>query len=104
MSHRRIGPWYCPESVTEHNLRLVSLVGERDFKLYKVVYNLIVTAAILGMAMFAVSEGAEATTIGTIAIAGILVTNGVSLAEWLAVKQALEEINHELNGDSEDDR
>jgi hypothetical protein len=85
--------WYCPESVTEHNLTLVEIMGERDFKRFKAFYNLLVTAAILGMALFAIREGADPTAVGTFAIAGILTVNGVSLAEWLAVKQELSNRN-----------
>lgn len=81
--------WYCPRTVTEHNLLLVDLMGEREFKWMKAVYNVIVSALILAIAAYAILEGAEPTTIGTLAIAGILVVNGFSLSEWLAVKAEL---------------
>lgn len=79
-----------PRTVTEHNLVLVELMGERDFKLLKAVYNLVVSAAVLGMAILAIVEGAEPTTIGGLAIAAILVVNGFSISEWLAVKAELQ--------------
>lgn len=94
------GTWYCPESVLDYNLVLVDLMGERDYKRFKIVYNLIVTVTILVISGFAINEGAEPTTIGAMAIAGILVVNGVSLSEWLAVRH---ELNHRKRIDERED-
>lgn len=80
----------CPQSVLDHNLTLVQLMGESEFKRFKAAYNLLVSVGILAIAVVAIEEGAEPTTIGGLAIAGLLTVNGVSLAEWLAVKQELQ--------------
>lgn len=85
--------WYCPRTVTEHNLLLVEMMGEREFKWMKAAYNVIVSALILVIGGYAILEGAEPTTIGSLAIAGILVVNGFSLSEWLAVKAELNRRN-----------
>jgi len=89
-----------PRTVTEHNVVLCEIMGERDFKLLKAVYNLVVSAAILAMAILAILEGAEPTTIGGLAIAGVLVVNGFSVSEWLAVKA---ELNRRQQSQPEDD-
>jgi hypothetical protein len=76
-------------------------MGERDFKLLKAAYNLVVSAAVLGMAILAIIEGAEPTTIGGMAIGAILVVNGFSISEWLAVKAELN--RREQHSSSEND-
>jgi hypothetical protein len=62
----------------------------RGFKLFKSVSNLLISAAVLAMAWVAIQGGAEPTTMGGMAIAAVLVFNGFSISEWLAVKSELQ--------------
>jgi hypothetical protein len=63
---------------------------KREFKLFKSVSNLLISAAILAMAWVAIQDGAEPTTIGGMAIAAVLVVNGFSISEWFAIKSELQ--------------
>lgn len=88
MSYER--PVIVPRTVTENNLLLVNWMGERRFKQFKLAQSTIVSAFILVIGAYSIFEGADPSTIGGLTIAGILVVNGVSLGEWLAVRQELQ--------------
>jgi hypothetical protein len=61
----------------------------------KVVRAIVTNILVVGIAFYVVGSGADATVIGTTAISALALLNGIEVSEWIAAKQALEELDLE---------
>lgn len=66
-----------------------------NLKVWKVIKNLVVSLAIIGFAIFSVSEGADPLQVFTLASIVLALVNGMELSEfyaaWAEVQSATED-------------
>ena len=65
----------------------------------KVFEGILANLVLAGLAWFLVSNGADPTIIGSLAIAVLAALNGISLSEYLAARQAIRETDLEVSDD-----
>lgn len=89
-------PWYCSDSLVDAYREIEARGGNLTMlKHLKVVRAIVTNILVVGIAFYVVGSGADATVIGTTAISALALLNGIEVSEWIAAKQALEELDLE---------
>lgn len=95
-------PWYCNDRLTEDYRRVHREGGDlKMLKALKIVRAIVVNLGMIGIAALALTEGAEATIVGSIGLVSLAAYNGVEIVDYTALAQALLEVSGE--GDDADD-
>jgi len=98
-SHR---PWYCSDTLTDAYREIEERGGDlRLLQHLKVVRAIVTNLLVAAVAGFAITEGGDPTLIGGAAVVSLALLNGIEISEWLAAKQALEELDLEQQEDRE---
>jgi len=101
LAHR---PWYVIDELCDDYLTVAENGGDlRMLQLLKVIRGLTLNFLVVVVAFLALSEGADATLIGTTALISLALVNGVEAVDFLAAKQALAEAT-DTTSDGDDDR
>ena len=102
MSTKQKRPWYCNDGLVDDYRKIQNSGGDlRMLQSLKVIRNTI-TNIVLGVVIFyAILQGADPTLVGVLGLAAFVAINGIDISEWLAAKQALEEIGTEDKGDDD---
>jgi hypothetical protein len=98
MSTKSTPVWFCPREVIDHNLQLAR-IAHMDIRKLKAIKALTVSLAILITALVGIDSGGDPTTISWLALAGLLLVNGIEVGELLAVLAAAHEDT--TDGDTE---
>ena len=86
-------PWYCNDDLVDTYRQIQQNGGDLNMLRVLKVIRAIITNLLVGVVIiYAILEGADPTLVGVLGLAAFVVINGIDLSEWLAAKQALEEI------------
>jgi uncharacterized membrane protein len=69
------------------------------YRSLKVLRGIIVNIGIIGLAIYALMQGAEPTVIGTLALLTLAGYNGLEMSDYAALMQAYQEIQSDNGGD-----
>lgn len=98
----RARPWYCSDTLVESYKQIESSTGKlRMLQALKVIRAIILNFLVLGGGIFFVSRGGDPTLLGVGTIITLALLNGIEVSEWVAAKQALQELD-QMNNDDED--
>jgi hypothetical protein len=93
---RRSRPWYCNDRLTDDYVRVHAEGGDlMMLKSLKILRAIVVNIGIVAIAMYALLEGADATIIGGIGLFSLAAYNGVEIADYGALTQAIVEVSQE---------
>ncbi|MDQ2053252.1 hypothetical protein [Halobellus sp. H-GB7] len=97
-------PWYAPDALIDDYKNSLRDGGDlRMYRSLKVIRGIIVNLGIIGLAIYALIQGAEPTIIGTFALLTLAGYNGLEMSDYAALVQAYTEIQREGGTDSSDD-
>jgi hypothetical protein len=87
-------PWYCSDTLVEAYKSLESTQGNLKMLQYlKIFRGLVLNLLVGGFGTFAITEGGDPTVIAVLTITALGLLNGIEVGEWIAAKQALDEID-----------
>jgi len=91
-------PWYCSDTLVDAYKRIDRTGGDlRMLQHLKVVRAIVTNVLVAAVAAYSIMEGGDATLIGSTAVAALALLNGIEVGEWIAAKQAIEELDREQN-------
>jgi len=93
MSVRR-RPWYISDRLCSRYTSIAANGGDVvAMQTLKIIEGIVANIVLAALAVFFVDAGADPTIIGTGTLTVLGILNGVSLSEYLAARQALEEVD-----------
>lgn len=96
-------PWYCIDSLVDDYARIHADGGDlRMLKSLKITRAIVVNIGIIAITLYALIEGAEATIVGGIGLVSLAAYNGVEIADYGALVQALAEASAEESNGGDD--
>lgn len=94
MSTKKARPWHCSDRLTNEYLSVYARGGNLHMlKTLKIVRSIIVNIGIIAISILAVLKGADATVIGAVGLVVLGGYNGVEVADYTALAQAIVETN-----------
>ena len=96
-------PWYCIDELVDEYKRAAE--GGSDLRMRKVltiIRSIIVNLGIIYIALEALKTGADATIVGTAAIMTLGLYNGIEIADYKALAQAIVELSQENHSTGDD--
>ncbi|MDL0127088.1 hypothetical protein [Halobacterium salinarum] len=98
-------PWYCRDDVVDEYRLTLTEDGEKlpMLKALKILRAIIVNAGIILIGGYALHLGANPTVIGFTSLAVLGGYNGLELSDYLALVQAVQEVQAESSQDGGDD-
>jgi len=93
-------PWYISDRLCDRYAAIARNGGDvKRMQVLKIVESILANIGVIVVGIFAILEGGDPTILGsgTLTVLGIL--NGVSLSEYLAARQAIEESKQEVVND-----
>ena len=106
MAHKQHSPprkWYCSDDLTDEYVRAYHRGGEQKLRMaqkLRILRAIVVNVGLIGITVFALSEGADPTLVGTSGILSLALYNGVEVADYIALMQAMSEVKAGAGGDS----
>lgn len=92
--HRR--PWYCNDRLTDDYLRVHREGGDlKVLKSLKILRAIVVNAGLIAITLYALLEGAEPTIVGGLGTISLAAYNGVEIADYSALAQAIVEASQD---------
>ena len=92
MSTRNPRPWYIFDDLCDDYVTVQTNGGDlRMLQVLKVIRGIVLNGIVGTLAFFTITQGADPTVIGVIALVGLMAINGVEASDYLAAKHALEE-------------
>lgn len=93
-------PWYCADQLVEE----YKIVGRKggDLKMMKAAKwfrSMVVNVGIITIALYGLYIGGDTTIISGIALVSLAAYNGVEIADYQALAQAIVELSHENSND-----
>lgn len=96
MSTHKARPWYCIDPLVEDYLTIDREGGDlKMLKALKILRAIVVNIGIIAISMYALIQGAEATIIGGVALVSLAAYNGVEIADYQALAQAIVEASND---------
>jgi len=100
MSYDTSRPWYVNDRVCDEYGRTLRDDGDlRMLKTLKLLRSIVVNVGILTISLYAVSQGGDATLLGSLALFVLGGYNGLEFTDYLALIQAYKEVQ---SADSDD--
>lgn len=100
MTRHQPRPWYCLNSLTDDYHAIAESGGNlKMLRTLKILRSLVVNCGIIGVTLYSLINGADATFIGVIGILTLGLYNGVEVADYAALAQAFVEVKQ---GQSDD--
>ena len=91
-------PWYANDRATEEWKTVGREGGNlRVLKALKILRAIVVNVAIFVVSVYSILEGAEPTVIGSLGLMSLAAYNGIELADYGSLLQALNELANENN-------
>lgn len=97
-------PWYCIDALVDDYVTIHQSGG--DLKMYKglkILRSIVVNAGIIGITTYALQTGADATIVATIGLLTLGLYNGIEIADYQALAQAIVEVSQESVSEERDD-
>ena len=89
-------PWYCNDQLVDEYKTVGAAGGDLQMmKAAKWIRSMVVNLGIIGIALYALMSGGDVTIIGGIALVSLAAYNGVEIADYQALAQAIVEMSHE---------
>jgi hypothetical protein len=89
-------PWYCIDSLVDDYLTIHKSGGDlRMLKALKIVRAIIVNIGLISITLYSLSQTADPTLIGSIGLVSLAAYNGVEIADYQALAQAIVEASEE---------
>lgn len=97
-------PWYCRDDVVDEYKQTLNADGEAlpMIKTLKILRAIIVNVGILVIGGYAIYRGGDPTILGVLALGVLGAYNGMELGDYLALVQAVQEVQSEATGDEEE--
>ncbi|WP_135827314.1 hypothetical protein [Halorussus halobius] len=90
-------PWYCPDGLVDAYKHVAHSGGNlRMLQHLKVVRAIVTNLLVAGVAYHAITSGGDPSLIGSTAVAALALLNGIEVGEWIAAKQALDELDQNV--------
>ena len=98
-------PWYCRDDVVDEYRLTLTEDGEKlpMLKALKILRAIIVNAGIILIGVYSIRRGGDPTFLGVTALAVLGAYNGLELSDYLALVQAVQEVQAESGQDGGDD-
>lgn len=89
-------PWYCNDRLTDDYRRVHADGGDlRMLKALKIIRAIVVNVAIAAIALYALRLGGDPTVVGGIGLFSLAAYNGVEIADYSALAQAIVEVSQD---------
>jgi len=97
MTSQHARPWYCRDSVVNEYRSTISEDGERlpMLKTLKILRAIIVNIGVIGIGIYAITQGGDPTLLGTLSLVVLGGYNGLELSDYAALLQAYDELQSE---------
>jgi len=96
MSNQHTPPrrdWYCNDRLTDEYITAHNNGGDLEMaKKLRIVRSIVVNLGLIGITVFALAEGADPTIVGGFGLIAIASYNGVEVADYIALMQAISEV------------
>jgi len=95
--------WYCNDRLTDEYITAHNNGGDLEMaKKLRIIRSIVVNLGMIGITVFALTEGADPTIVGGGGLLSIALYNGVEVADYIALMQAISEVQApaESGGDS----
>lgn len=105
MSDRHLArPWYCRDDIVDEYKITLREDGEQlpMIKTLKIIRAIIVNVGLFAGWLYALYLGGDPTIITIAALAVVGAYNGLELGDYLALLQAVQEVQSDTTNDSED--
>mgnify|MGYP000491684312 CR=1 FL=1 len=97
-------PWYCSDDWVDE---YVTILGrDSDFTMIrsaKIIRAIVVNLGVIAITLYSLSLGADPTIVGTFGVITLGLYNGVELADYAALVQALAEVSAQTSSDDPPD-
>jgi hypothetical protein len=95
-THNR--PWYCSDAlVNDYKTQAESGRELKMMKAAKWVRSMVVNLGLIAISLYALRLGGDVTIIAGIGLISLAAYNGVEIADYAAVAQAITELSHDNN-------
>lgn len=95
-------PWYCSNELVNDYKAVGEAGGDLEMmKAAKWVRSMVVNLGLIAIALYALSVGGDVTVIATIGLISLAAYNGVEIADYQAVAQAIVELSNESDSDGD---
>ena len=100
----RARPWYCNDRLVDDWKTVHSTGGDLSMLRHlKIVRSIVVNLGIITIAILSLRYGGDPTVIGPLALVVLAAYNGIEIADYQALAQAIVEVSQETDGnDSEE--
>ncbi|AFH22660.1 hypothetical protein OSG_eHP32_00030 [environmental Halophage eHP-32] len=97
MTSQYARPWYCRDSAVNEYRSTISEDGERlpMLKTLKILRAIIVNIGVIGICVYAITQGGDPTLLGTLSLLVLGGYNGLELSDYAALLQAYDELQSE---------
>jgi len=93
-------PWYCIDALVDDYVTIYEEGGDlKMLKSLKITRAIVVNIGIIAITLLALAEGAEATIVGGLGLVSLATYNGVEIADYGALVQALAEAGSQSAAD-----
>lgn len=88
-------PWYVSDELVDHYVKAGRLGGSLQMSKYlRFIRSTLVNTGIIAIAILSLIQGGNASVIGPIALVSLAGYNGVELADYASLAQAITELNN----------
>ena len=101
--HQPTRPWYCVDPLVDDYLRIEREGGDlRMLKKLKILRAIVVNVGLVAISLYALSLDADPTIIGGVGLVSLAAYNGVEIADYGALLQAVAEASAETRDRSDE--
>lgn len=95
-------PWYCSDAQVADYKAIDEAGGDlKHMKTTAWIRSMVVNIGTISIALYAIMTGGDATIIGSLALVSLAAYNGVEIADYQALTQALVERNSERSDETD---